>query len=340
MVPPLKTNANVVAAAFSSTALISLAPNVLLVLFPSYASGEGEHSPYLSLGQALAAGGLLGDVFLHVIPHAAADGDSTLGLFILLGFFIFFVTDVLIRSLGSGHQHHHGEKKDQNDDAHSPHKRSTVLLNLAADALHNFTDGLAIGASFAHHDATLDSSSSFWTLMRSRGGLATLSIMFHEIPHELGDFAILVKQGFSKRSAIYAQFGTAIAAMVGTGVGLMVHEYAGDRLIFVTGGGFIYLATVTILPDILDETSRSWKFRMALLGAFAIGVGFLYAVSLLEEMDESGHGHSRAHPHLSTVEGAEDLHVRHHGDDDDHHHHYDHHKHHDHHDSYHDHGEL
>ena len=61
---------NAIIAAFSSTALISIAPNVLLFLFPKYGSGEGEHSAFLSLGQAIAAGGLLGDVFLHVIPHS------------------------------------------------------------------------------------------------------------------------------------------------------------------------------------------------------------------------------------------------------------------------------
>ena len=60
---------NLIIAAVASTTLISLAPNVLLFLFPHYASGEGESSQALTLGQALAAGGLLGDVFLHTIPH-------------------------------------------------------------------------------------------------------------------------------------------------------------------------------------------------------------------------------------------------------------------------------
>ena len=80
-------------------------------------------------------------------------------------------------------------------------------LNLLADSLHNFTDGIAIGASFA-----------------SGQGLAMatfISVIFHEIPHEIGDFTILVQNGLSKQEAIKAQFLTAIAAFGGTAVGLL-----------------------------------------------------------------------------------------------------------------------
>ena len=108
--------------------------------------------------------------------------------------------------------------------------------------------------------------------MKTRGGLATLSILFHEIPHELGDFAILVKNGFSKQEAIMAQFGTAFAAMIGTSVGLLAVDMAGDSLVFITSGGFVYLATVNILPDILNERA-SLRFRLTQLLFFGIGVG-------------------------------------------------------------------
>lgn len=184
-------NSTVALAAFMSTALISIAPNVLLLLFPQYASGEGEHSFVLSLGQAIAAGGLLGDVFLHVIPHSAAattaavatttsssssphhdhDHSSSMGLWILLGFGLFLITDMALRQLSNsttnnnchiGHSHKahdnnnthntHNNDKNINDDqeevkinskssihdhSENKHKKSLVLLNLVADALHN-----------------------------------------------------------------------------------------------------------------------------------------------------------------------------------------------------------
>jgi hypothetical protein len=163
-------NSTVALAAFLSTALISVAPNVLLLLFPQYASGEGESSFVLSLGQAIAAGGLLGDVFLHVIPHSAAataatassstshhgGHDSSMGLCILLGFGIFLITDMVLRQFSStsNNSHSHNDNNNNNNDdndndkktisrihvhehSNHSHKKSLVRLNLAADALHN-----------------------------------------------------------------------------------------------------------------------------------------------------------------------------------------------------------
>jgi zinc transporter 7 len=318
---------NAIIAALSSTTLISLAPNVLLFLFPHYASGEGANSSVLALGQALAAGGLLGDVFLHTIPHAAAEGGDSVGLWILLGFSIFLVTDMLIRSLGGGgggHSHaHHKDNHNHNDnsDSDSHKKTSTVWLNLAADAMHNFTDGLAIGAAFSISSTTTEDASVL-SLMQSRGGLATLSILFHEIPHELGDFAILVKNGFSKNQAILAQFGTAIAALLGTVVGIALEGFlvGGDSLMLITAGGFVYLAAVTILPEILEDDSASSRFRVAQTLCFATGIGFLYMVTILEEM---GGGHSHSHGHHEHAHHHEpiqhDQHHQHHGHEHDHH---------------------
>lgn len=183
-------------------------------------------------------------------------------------------------------------------------------------------------------------------MMQSRGGLATLSILFHEIPHELGDFAILVKQGFSKQQAILAQFGTAIAAMMGTYVGLLTANVAGEELLFITAGGFVYLATVNILPELLDE-HRSWKFRAMQLLFFAMGIGFLYAVSLLEELDEqhshSGHSHGHHHHHPQPLETDHFDHHDHHVNNHDASHDHSHGHHagsHDHGDHLYDHGEL
>jgi zinc transporter 7 len=298
-----------VIAALLSTGLISLAPNLILLAFPSYAVGEGISSPYLTLGQALAAGGLLGDVFLHTLPSATANVEAV-ELMILLGFTLFLMADMLIRSIGGGHSHSHkdeahgDEKKMNGDTSHhnATPKTSVVVLNLVADSLHNFTDGLAIGASFALGNTPTDMSVA--SLLLSRGGLATLSILCHEIPHELGDFATLVRAGYSKYQAVQAQFMTAIAAFLGTIISLYVADgWVGERLLYVTAGGFIYLAAVTILPEVLEDDRHSLLFRLAQLAAFISGIGFLYLVYLLEEYDEkngtheSNHGHSHGHSH-------------------------------------------
>lgn len=306
-------------AALLSTGFISLAPNLILLAFPSYAVGEGAASPVLTLGQALAAGGLLGDVFLHTLPSATADVEEV-ELMILLGFTLFLMADMLIRSLGGGHSHSHGDENDK-EHSHQDNKKpkaSVIVLNLVADAMHNFTDGLAIGASFALSNSPADLSVT--ALLLSRGGLATLSILCHEIPHELGDFATLVRAGYSKNQAVKAQFMTAIAAFTGTVVALYLSEgWIGERLLYVTAGGFIYLATVTILPEVLEDDRHSAAFRLAQLTAFLAGIGFLYLVYLLEEYEHkdaaatsdrtlqhgepqaqqahNNHGHNHGHGH-------------------------------------------
>ncbi|KAG6003558.1 hypothetical protein E4U54_000663, partial [Claviceps lovelessii] len=90
-------------------------------------------------------------------------------------------------------------------------------LNLIADFTHNITDGLAMSASF-YASPTI-------------GATTTVAVFFHEIPHEVGDFALLVQSGFSKRAAMASQFVTAIGAFLGTLIGIAVQEMSGG------GGG-------------------------------------------------------------------------------------------------------
>ena len=253
-------------AALLSTTLISLAPNLILLLFPSIGNTDPRNNAFLVTGQALAAGGLLGDVFLHILSHAQDYEREHVGLWILLGFTMFFVADMLLRTCSGHSQDHkehavHSHNKDSNKQNGEPRSirelllTPAVLLNIAGDALHNFTDGLAIGASFASYTIVHSHEVTFSNILASQGGLATLSILFHEIPHELGDYCVLVKSGFSKQEAIATQFVTAIAAMVGSVVGLVVVEGWGSHsIVYLTAGGFVYLASVTIVPQILDES--------------------------------------------------------------------------------------
>lgn len=286
-------SSTVTAAALLSTGFISLVPNVILLLFPSYGVGEGGQSKLLSLGQAMSAGGLMGDVFLHTLGHddhhhhpgQEQQHEENPGLWVLGGFAVFLAADMLIRSLNPGthsHDRSHGDKAGNNE--HKEIQRSTILLNLAADALHNFTDGLAIGASYAIFGKQVEASNlSVADLLRSRGGLASVSVLFHEVPHELGDFCTLVRAGYSRNQAIAAQFSTAVAAFLGTASALYLsEEWDGDILLFMTAGGFLYLAATTLLPEVLEE-QHPISFRMLQLTSFLIGIAFLFMVSYMEE---------------------------------------------------------
>jgi zinc transporter 7 len=337
-----------IAAAFISTGIISLAPNVLLFLFPN--SGSSCHDTggrtILSMGQALAVGGLLGDVFLHTLPDCFADsldgkndpisGFESIGLRVILGFCTFFALDIFVRSLeeqgggGHSHGHHHSNEKDNKKDRSSRPWQcffsSAVLLNLLGDALHNFTDGLAIGATFCVYQmpnsqpntSFISWTASAFSLLKSKGGLASISVFLHEIPHELGDFATLVRAGLTRNMAIGCQFLTALAAFLGTAFGLfsgdVIEGMGHDVLLpFTAGGlwllwkrfgtacqyvclpnfffsmlypGFLYLACTTILPDVL-ETDVSAVMRLLQVGCFLLGIGFMYLVAELEAMEET-----------------------------------------------------
>lgn len=367
-------------AAFLSTGLISLVPNVLLFLFPALTktatATAGSSGVWWQWGQALAAGGLLGDVFLHTLPHANAmrmteenekahqrdhhddhddsnhdhARDNGTGLWILAGFFVFFIVDVFLRMAedmmhGNSNNNHNQQDDDNNSKNHShshshahnnssDHKSSNgtivddknestartssssttttswslLVLNLTADALHNFTDGLAIGASYASAAAT--------TTAVSPGSVATLSILLHEVPHELGDYCTLVSAGYTPWQAVRMQFVTAIAAFVGTAVALVlsasstssssesssvVSDPQQSILLLGTAGGFLYLAATTLLPHVLSEPVNKPWHRLGHLVAFSVGLAFMYGVAFLEEQEEhhdhDHHLHHDEHEH-------------------------------------------
>lgn len=141
-------------------------------------------------------------------------------------------------------------------------------LNLVADVAHNFTDGLAIGAAFGG----------------GKGSLATtLAVLCHEVPHEVGDVALLMRSGMPRRRALALQLCTALGAMLGTAVGLMAgHMPAVSKYVscFIAGG-FIYVATVGVIPT-LFERPPCLRETLLELGAMAAGVAVMVGVALLE----------------------------------------------------------
>lgn len=248
--------------------------------------------PRLKILLAFASGGLLGDAFLHLIPHAVAphnhnhdghhghshgnenhDHDMTVGLYVLGGLITFLVVEKLVRFLKgeSGHGHSHSAPKNQEKETESlaenenkkkgksekitskkPEKKQkenndiliSGYLNLAADFTHNFTDGLAIGASYLAGN--------------SIGIVTTVTILLHEVPHEIGDFAILIKSGCSKKKAMMLQLTTALGAIAGTVIALLGsgNETSASWVLPFTAGGFIYIATVSVLPELLEGSTK------------------------------------------------------------------------------------
>ncbi|XP_074604345.1 protein catecholamines up-like [Brevipalpus obovatus] len=139
-------------------------------------------------------------------------------------------------------------------------------LNLAADFFHNLTDGLAIGATFVR-----DPKFALAT---------TVTILFHEIPHEIGDFAILIQSGCSRRKAMYLQLITAFGALLGTIISLLYEgtsETASTWILPFTAGGFIYIACVSVIPEILKETNFVQSVFEIIAAGLGVGIMVLIA---------------------------------------------------------------
>ncbi|XP_061707223.1 zinc transporter zipt-7.2 [Cydia pomonella] len=271
--------------ALSSTIFISIVPFFILFFIPI--DGTVEKQPLLKVLLSFASGGLLGDAFLHLIPHAlAASGseggghshshshggeqhaphDTSVGLGVLGGIIAFLVVEKSVRLFSGEHGHSHGADKKKNDDKlkkkgkdkKEPEIKIAGYLNLAADFTHNFTDGLAIGASFIAG--------------KNIGYITTVTILLHEIPHEIGDFAILVQSGCSRKKAMMLQLLTAFGAISGTLISIYLQGYEDSvvsKLVLpFTAGGFIYIATVSVIPELLEganKLSQSIKEIIALL---------------------------------------------------------------------------
>ena len=142
-------------------------------------------------------------------------------------------------------------------------------LNLAADFTHNFTDGLAIGASYL--------------VSVNVGLVTTATILIHEVPHDIGDFAMLVQSGYSKRKAMLLQLSTATGAMIGTLCGLLADSLSSVVTMWIlpfTAGGFIYIATVSVIPELLEDTSI-WQSIKEILAMF-VGVAMMVFIAMVE----------------------------------------------------------
>ena len=295
----------------------------------------------LSIMVAFAVGGLLGDTIFHLLPEIFLGEDDPnhvrfvmvepnknllLGVAIIVGFMTFVAMDKALRIAtggegGHNHSHSHGDssketsakstgisntsekelrsrkvvKTDSNPPAAAPTEASTSVklsayLNLIADFTHNITDGLALSSSF-YASPTL-------------GATTTAAVFFHEIPHEVGDFALLIQSGFSKKKAMGAQFVTAVGAFLGTCIGIAVQELGnastgsselgaerdlgiagtglswGDMLLPFTAGTFLYVGTVAVIPELLEtgknKGEETWKTIKQFMAIF-VGAGIMLA---------------------------------------------------------------
>lgn len=213
----------------------------------------------LLLAMPFGAGALLAAAFFDLLPESFQRGaPKSMLLWTLVGFTMFFVLERTATWFHHHHEHGHNDAKN----------KSQRRLIVAGDIAHNAIDGIAIGAAFLVSIPT--------------GIITTLAVSAHEIPKELGTFALLLSRGWKDSTVLIANILTAIATIIAA---VSVYSLGSDNglpvgpLLALTSGFFIYVAASDIIPDIHEQPRRIGTIQAIVLvfGMTFVGV----AVTLL-----------------------------------------------------------
>jgi len=207
---------------------------------------------------AFSAGALLSGAFFHLLAESLASLPAMLVFaYMMTGFIIFFIVERFLH----WHHCHKGEKC-------AVHPVSYLVL--IGDGIHNLIDGIIIGASFL--------------VSVHFGIITTMLILAHEIPQELGNFAVLVYSGFGKTKALLYNFLAQLTCVVGGVVGFFLSSKVQGVIPFIlpfAAGGFIYIAASDLVPELHKEP----KLKKLLLSFafFLLGIGVMVGMKLLFE---------------------------------------------------------
>ena len=230
--------------------VISFVGIVLLVL------REDRLRQIVPLLVSFAVGALLGDALFHILPELAEDGGITVSISWIMALSIlgFFVLEKVI------HMHHRLEAP-----AHG-HLHPVAVTNLLGDGLHNFVDGAIIAGSY---------------LATTPLGIATtFAVVLHEIPQEMGDLGVLVHAGLTPRRALVFNFATALTAVAGAVITLLLEDVIGGvvrPMLALSAGAFIYIAGSDLIPELHKQTA----LRISILQFVGVAAGFLVMAALL-----------------------------------------------------------
>ena len=257
----------------------------------------GILSRYTQHMLSLAAGALMATSFLHLLPEAfeSEAGAHELFLTLLLGLVFFFLLDKA-ELWHHGHEHHHAHD-DGHAHAHAhapvePHPHGAVHGHshasssgaasdlprgqwaiLAGDSVHCFGDGILI-------------ASAFMADMRL-GVIAALAVMAHEVPHHMGDLAVLRQGSSSRRAAIVKVSMAGAITAFGGAVGYVLVDALHDWLpyfLVVASSSFIYVALADLIPQLQKRLSA--RETAAQIIWLAVGMGMVVLVS-----SAAGHSH-------------------------------------------------
>ncbi len=205
---------------------------------------------------SFSSGSLFGNAFIHLLPETVERNGFTVwvSIYTLSGIAGCFVVEKFV------HWRH----------VHSPAHEEVeafAYMNLLGDAVHNLLDGVVIVSAYA--------------LDISVGVATTIAILFHEIPQEMGDFGVLVHGGLSRKKALFFNFVTALTALIGALLTIVLINFAQQLTVFLipfSAGTFIYIAGSDLIPQLHKEN----EIRDSLLQLvfFSLGISVMLVLHL------------------------------------------------------------
>ncbi len=230
-----------------------------------------------------AAGVLLAAAFTDLLPeslHETTKEPRDILIWALFGMLAFFMLERFLRFFH--HHHEHGKEKANN------------ALVIVGDTLHNALDGIAIGAAFL--------------ISPSTGIVAAMAVAVHEIPQEIGDFGLLLKNGMHKKRVVVVNVLSALATTVTAMFTYILggdHNFPVSQLLAITAGFFIYIASSDIIPEIhetLKKGEKDIRPWLLVIGALFVMIASPIAHSYIDA------GHDEDHNSVHSEESHEQTH--------------------------------
>ena len=253
----MNTLASIVVASLAGGVIATAAAALTLALSASW----------ISRLVSFAVGALLGAVFIELLPHALETGSpSTVMATVLAGLLGFFLLEKLVLWRHSHGHTEHREDAEETEHEHALHAHvhphgdggRSGLMILIGNSVHNFCDGIVISAAF---------------LVEPRLGIATtIAIVAHAVPQQVGDFAVLIHSGFSRKRAFTWNLAAGVATLVGAMAGYLAlagMQQALPIVLAVAAASLLYVAVADLIPSLHRRPEPLETARQVI----AIGLG-------------------------------------------------------------------
>jgi zinc and cadmium transporter len=239
----------------------SLLGGILSVALAALLAFNPHMQRYLGAMVSYAIGAMLGAVFLDILPEAIhlSPNPTLFSVTVLIGILLFFVLEKLVLWRHCHHEHCEGHELLAREQAHGHDHGRSGLMIMVGDTFHNFVDGLIIAAAFLT-DLHL-------------GIITSLAIIAHEIPQEVGDFAILLHSGYSRRRALQINLISSFASVTGGVLGyvtLKTMQAWIPSMLALAAASLLYVAVADLIPGLHKRVELRDTAQQA--GLIALGV--------------------------------------------------------------------